>query len=154
MKVRFVVIIAIILMVIGIVISCFDYAKTIPSSNEAEMQEPQTETSKDPEVTETPETTGTTEEPKVTEPPETTGKTEVTKETKEPSISEDNEEQITFKSEYICEDGVMPYALYTPSTINESEKTPLKAQRIHFLWAISFGYLTYIKEIKFYNWKQ
>lgn len=143
MKVRFVVIFAIILMVIGIVISCFDYAKTNPSSNEAEMQETQTETSKETEGTETPETpetTDTTEEPKATETPEatettkdpeptekpdTTGKTEATEETKKPTTSEDNEEQITFKSEYICEDGVMPYALYTPSTINESEKTPL-----------------------------
>ncbi len=152
MKVRFVVIFAIILMVIGIIVTCCNLANTTPSSNEAEMQTSQTETNKETEVTETPETTGEPEKeetqvPETTETPETEGtkapetteksdnegtKTPETTEdpkTQDPTTSKDEEgaaeEHITFESEYICDDGVMPYALFTPSSINESEKTPL-----------------------------
>lgn len=152
MKVRFVVIFAIILMVIGIIVTCCDLANTTPSSNEAEMQTTQTETSKETEVTETPETTGepekeetktpeTTENPETegTKAPETTEKSdsEGTKtpettekpEKQDPTTSKDEEgaaeEHIKFESKYICDDGVMPYALYTPSSIDENEKTPL-----------------------------
>ena len=153
MKVRFVVIFAIILMIIGIIVTCCDLANTTPSSNEAEMQTSQTETtSKETEETETTETTGqpeteetqgqeTTKTPETesTEVPETTEKTgtegskepEATEkpETQDPTPSKDEEgaaeEHIKFDSKYIRDDGVMPYALYTPSTIDESQKTPL-----------------------------
>ena len=153
MKVRFVVIFAIILMIIGIIITCCDLANTTPSSNEAETQTSQTETtSKETEETETTETTGqpeteetqgsettqtpeteSTEVPETTEKPETEGskEPEATEkpETQDPTPSKDEEgaaeEHIKFDSKYIRDDGVMPYALYTPSTIDESQKTPL-----------------------------
>ena len=180
MKVRFVVIFAIILMVIGIIVTCCDIANTTSSSNEAEMQTSQTETSKETEGTETIETTGeleteetqstettetpeteSTKVPETTETPETDGmkvpeatekpesegskvpettekpeseganlpETTEKPDTQEPTAGKDeegaHEEQITFESAYICDDGVMPYALYTPSTIHESENLPL-----------------------------
>lgn len=163
MKVRFVAIFAVILMVIGIVISCFDYAKTTPSSNGTETQatqesktteetevtktteetqEPETTEEAEPETTQPSETTGDPET-EATQPSETTGnpekeettgktekeETQATETTKETTSSEgkegDSGSKITFESKYICEDGVMPYALYTPSTIDESKKTPL-----------------------------
>ena len=152
MKTRFIVIFAIILMIIGIVVTCLAYAKTIPSSKEAEMQETQSETTnKETEATETPETTGkpeatdspvTTGKPEATDPPVTTGKPEETEPpvtTGKPDATEPPEttgkadenpseyfgENITFKSEYVSKEGLMPYALYTPSTIDESKTTPL-----------------------------
>lgn len=157
---RFVVIFAIILMGIGIIVTCCDLASKTPNSNGAEMQTSQTETSKEtegteppgttetqaPETTETPETEGTevpettgtpetegTKVPETTEKPESEGtqtpETTEKPETQDPTTSKDeegaHEEQIKFESQYISNDGVMPYALYTPSTINVSEKTPL-----------------------------
>lgn len=184
MKVRFVVIFAIILMVIGIIVTCCDLANTTPNSNEAEMQTTQTEANKETEGTETPETTAppeTTQTPETTQPPETgetqapettvTPETEGTKEpettekpgtegtqtpettekpeiTEKPTISEDEEgaaeEHIKFESEYICNDGVMPYALYTPSTIDESKKTPL------IVWLHGSGEVG-VEEERFFN---
>lgn len=150
MKVRFVVIFAIILMIIGIIVTCCDLANTTPNSNEA-AQTSQTEatTSKETEGTEPPETTETqtpettvtpeaegtegTKVPETTEKPESEG-TKVPETTEKPDAQDPttgkdeegaHEEQIKFESKYVTDDGVMPYALYTPSTINESEKTPL-----------------------------
>ena len=117
------------------------------TSKETEGTEPpETTETQPPETTETPETEGT-QAPETTEPPETEGtkvpeatetpETEGTKvpettekpDTQDPTTGKDeegaHEEQIKFESKYVREDGVMPYALYTPSTINESEKTPL-----------------------------
>ena len=70
MKVRFVVIFAIILMIIGIIVTCCDLANTTPNSNEA-AQTSQTEatTSKETEGTEPPETTET-QTPETTVTPE------------------------------------------------------------------------------------
>ena len=83
--------------------------------------------------TETPEaTTKPTETPeattKPTETPEATTKpTETPEATTQPTETPEATEPagITFESEYISEEGYMPYALFTPSSVNESEKTPL-----------------------------
>ena len=45
--------------------------------------------------------------------------------------------EITFTSEYICDDDVMPYALYTPSTADESGDIPL------ILWLHGSGEVSY-----------
>lgn len=166
MKVRFVAVLAIILMVIGIFVTCFDNANTNPNSSEKEAESttsvvqedvqqseenqttettgetqedetpetestgetqgaetPSTETTEKPQETEKKDPTNPTDNP-TTEKTEETGKTDETEKPKE-TPSEYFGKDITFKSEYICEEGFMPYALYTPSTINESKKTPL-----------------------------
>ena len=103
------------------------------TTNPTETPEVTTTPTETPEATtkptETPETTTKpTETPeattKPTEKPEaTTNPTETPEATTNPT--ETPETQIKFTSEYISEDGFMPYALYTPSTINEDVETPL-----------------------------
>lgn len=174
MKIRFVAVLAAILIVIGMIVTCVDYAKTITSSNKKEgesttistvqpggetpttgetqgAETPETDATGEPQGTEAP-TIKPTEQPQATEKPETTQKpqgtekpqpetTQPPQETEDPSTgttggAEDSEEpevndskyfgkDITFTSEYICKEGYMPYALYTPSSIDRSEKTPL-----------------------------
>ena len=127
MKKRFVNLFALFLIVVGIVTTCCEAAaamgvskdKEVIESNGSEVvlqvnEEIATEPTQEPTQEPTVETTEVEE----TVVPETTAP---------PSEYYDDyfSSEITFESQYIREDGVMPYALYTPSTLDETKKTPL-----------------------------
>ena len=127
MKNRFVYAFVTFLVITGIIVTCCDIATTHKNSTENDagitVANVGNQPAETPEVTtkptETPEATT-----KPTETPEaTTNPTETPEATTNPT--ETPETQIKFTSEYISEDGFMPYALYTPSTINEDVETPL-----------------------------
>lgn len=126
MKARFVSISTIILMVIGMIVSYCDRTNVIPNLNEEVMKS---------SMSAGAATLKSNEKfvalPRIDPPIETKTVEETVgiQETEPPIISEYYDKyfgcDITFESEYIREDGVMPYALYVPSTLDESKKTPL-----------------------------